>query len=167
MKNHVFIQAHLASKRLPGKVLKKICGKSIVELIAERAYNIKNIDEIILVTGSIEKNKSLVDEVKKIKLSYYCGNEENVLDRFYQASKEFNSDRIIRITGDCPLIDFNIINIGMSIFNRNTYDILSNNRIRTYPLGLNFEIFSKNALQKSWKEVLKDYENEEIFQKTL
>ena len=149
MKNHVFIQAHLASKRLPGKVLKKICGKSIVELIVERAYNIKNIDEIILVTGSVDKNNTLVDEAKKIKISYYCGSEENVLDRFFQASKEFNSDRIIRITADCPLIDFNIINIGMSIFDRNNYDILSNNRRKTYPHGLNFEIFKQSALHNA------------------
>jgi len=167
MKNNLYIQARLNSQRLPGKVLKKICDKSIIELITERVSNIKKIDDIILVTGSEDKNKLILDEAEKIGISYFCGSEENVLDRFYEASQVFDSTNIIRITADCPLIDFNIVNKAISIFEENNYDILSNNRIRTFPHGLNFEIFTKKALQKSWEQALNFYENKEKFLKTF
>lgn len=161
--NHIFIQARMDSKRLPGKVLKKICGKSIIELIVERLRKVQDIDSIILVTGPKEKNESLIDEIERLSISYFCGSEENVLDRFYKASIEFKSNNIIRVTADCPLIDFNVINKGLSVFNKNDCDILSVNRKRTYPHGLDFEIFRSNALRKAWIDNFNAYKNYEEF----
>jgi spore coat polysaccharide biosynthesis protein SpsF len=161
--NHIFIQARIGSKRLPGKVLKKICGKSIIELIVERVSKVEHIDKIVIVTGPKEKNELLINEIKKLDVNYFCGSEENVLDRFYKASLEFKSDNIIRVTADCPLIDFNVINKGFSIFKQNNYDILSNNRIRTYPHGLEFEIFQSDALKIARNDNFSLYKNYEEF----
>jgi len=167
MTNQIFIQARMSSKRFPEKILKKIYNKTLIEILLERLQNVKKIDKILLITGNSEKNEQLVSEAKRLDLEYFCGNENNILDRFYQASKKFNSDNIIRITGDNPLVDYEIVNQGLDIFLENKFDILSNNRIRTYPLGLNFEIFTKNALERSWNENFEKFKNEEEFFKTF
>jgi len=167
MKNHIFLQARLNSTRLPEKVLKKICGKTVIELIVERLRQVDNIDDIILVTGSELENKSLIDEAKKLNLTYFCGNDENILDRFYEASMKFNSDNIIRVTGDCPLIDFNVINKGLKIFLEKDFDILSINRKRTFPDGFDYEIFKKKSLHTSWEDNLKLYKNKSEFYTTF
>jgi len=167
MINQIFIQARIGSKRFPGKVLKKICAKTIIELIIERLEKVKNIDKIILVTGSIDKNKSLVDEARHLKLEYFCGNEDNVLDRMHKASQKYNPDNIVRITADCPLIDFNIINNGLEIFLKNNFDMLSNGRKRTFPHGYDFDIFKKTALKKAWEDNVKKFENIKVFHNTF
>ena len=163
MKTHIFLQARLKSAGLPNKILKKICGKTVFELIIERLKMVKNIDEIILVTDSENLNQSLIEKAKELKINYFCGSDENILDRIYQASKKFSSDTIIRITGDCPLIDFNLINKGLEIFYRLDSDILSVDRKRTYPDGFDFEVFKKEALKISWNDNLKKYKNQEEF----
>lgn len=163
MSTNVYLQARLSSTRLPSKVLKKLGNKTILEIIVERTKRIKNVDNVILVTGDKSKNKSIVDVAKKLELKYFCGNEINVLDRFHEASKLFPSDKIIRITCDNPLIDPKLINQGLEIFLKNNLDILSNDRIPTFPYGLNFEIFRKSALNKSWKENKSKFSNEADF----
>jgi len=167
MKNHIFIQARENSKRFPEKILKKICGESIVTLMLERIKKIQNIDDIFLVTGPKESNKKVISEFKRNGIEYFSGSEENILDRFYQASKLFDSENIIRLTGDNPLLDFNIINHGMGIYLDSNYDILSNNRKKTYPIGLNFEIFSNYILEKSWKMTSKNFSKQSDFVKTF
>ena len=157
----------MGSSRLPGKVLKKICNKTILELIYERLKNISNIENIILVTGSLEQNQPLIDEAKKINLDYFCGNEENILDRFFNASKKYSSDNIIRVLADCPLVDFKLINNAIQIFNNNEFDILSIARKRTFPHGLDFEIFKKKALEISWNDKLNEIGNLDEFQSTF
>jgi len=167
MTNQIFIQARIGSTRFPRKILKKIYNKTLLEILLERLQNVKKIEKILLITGNSEKNEHLVAEAKRLNLEYFCGNENNILDRFYQAGKKFNSENIIRITGDNLLIDYEIVNQGLDIFLEKKFDILSNNRIRTYPLGLNFEIFTKNALERSWMENLEKFKNEEEFFKTF
>jgi spore coat polysaccharide biosynthesis protein SpsF len=153
LKLHVYIQAREGSERLPSKILKKICNKSILELILERVKEIKTVEKIILITGSEGKNTNLINEAKRLDLEYFCGNDNNVIDRFYNASKLFGSKNIIRITGDCPLIDFNIVNKGVEIFERNEKQIVSINRIRTFPDGFDFEIFNVEILKESWYDL--------------
>lgn len=167
MKKHLYIQARLCSERLPGKILKKICKKTLIEIIFERSKRIRGIDKIIVVTGPKEKNFQLINELKRLNIEYFCGNEENILDRFYNASLHFQSDIIVRITGDNPLIDSDTISKGLEIFEKNNYDILSVNRIPSFPHGMNFEIFRRNALFKSWKENLKQFNSKEDFYTTF
>ena len=152
MKTQVFLQARMGSKRLPKKVLLKILGKSIVELMCERLRRIKNLDKIVLVTGPLKKNEKLVEEAKKIGIPYFCQSEENVLERFYEASKKYKPTIIIRVTADCPLIDPDLIAKGLRVFLKGGYDIVGNTRVRTYPDGMDFEVFSSKALALSWKE---------------
>lgn len=167
MKNHIFLQARVNSKRFPGKILQKILGKTIIELIVERLRKIKNINQIILVTGPEEKNHLLIEEARRLNLDIFCGSEENILDRFYEASKKFGSDIIIRVTGDCPVIDFNVINKGVQLFSENKYDVLTITQKRTFPDGFDFEIFKKEALHTSWRDILSNFESREKFCETF
>ena len=167
MKIVVFLQARINSKRFPAKVLKKILGKTVIELIVERLRKIKRIDNIVLVTGPQEKNKLLIDEAKKLNLEYYCGSEENILDRMYKASLKINPDIIIRITSDCPLIDFNVINKGLDIFLKSQFDILNNNKVRTFPHGFDFEIFKNETLHMAWQDNRKKFKNKDEFYHTF
>lgn len=165
--NHVYIQARIGSKRFPKKILKKILKKSIIELIIERVQRIENIDKIIVVTGPKEKNLELIKKVSQLGIEIFCGSEENVLDRFYKASNKYKSKNIIRITADCPLLDFNLINQGFKIFSEKNVDILSNVRNRTYPHGLDFEIFTNHALKIAWEDSFSQFKNYEKFRDTF
>jgi spore coat polysaccharide biosynthesis protein SpsF len=164
MNTHIFLQARINSSRLPSKIMKKIMGKTVIELTIERISQIKDITEIIVVTGPKEKNTELIKEIERLGIKYFCGNEENILDRFYKASLNFKSDIIIRITADCPLISSEIIDKGLKKFKNNNYDVLSNNRIRTFPHGMNFEIFNKKSLELAWKNVRKGFSTIEKFE---
>jgi len=165
--NQIFLQARLCSQRLPGKVLMKLEKMSVLEFLVERLKKIKNIEKIVLVTGSYHKNKLLITEAERLNLEFFCGNENNLLDRMYQASKKFNPDNIIRITGDCPLIDPKLISDGLEIFLEKEIDILSNARKRTFPDGFDFEIFRKNILLKSWESLKKESGNEKFLSKDI
>ena len=164
MKTHIFLQARMRSTRLPAKTMKKICGKTVLELIIERLRRVKNIDDIILVTGHEDVNKELIDAAKKINIQHFCGSDENILDRIFHASMKFGSEIIIRVTGDCPLIDFNVISKGLEIFSKVNPDILSVDNKRTYPDGFDFEIFTNKALRNSWEDNKKNFSSDKEFE---
>jgi spore coat polysaccharide biosynthesis protein SpsF len=162
MSKHIFIQSRLDSKRLPGKILYRICGKSILEIIVEKAKKIEQIDKIVLITGEKSKNEKLIDEANRLGLEVFTGNNENILDRIFKASIKYNSDIIIRLTGDNPLIDFNIINDGLDLFQNNNFDFLNIDK-KTYALGLNFEIIRQSMLASYWSTYFDSYPNENTF----
>jgi len=159
MINHFYIQAKQESKRFPNKVLKKICNKSLIQLIAERLNRLDKIGSIVVVTGEKNKNALLIQEIEKLGLDYFSDNEENILDRFYNASINWKSDNIIRITADNVLFDINIIEKCYNIFKNNNYDFVSIDK-NQFPIGLNFEIFKQKVLEKSWFESRKKFKNE-------
>lgn len=149
----------MGSTRLPGKVMEKILGKSVVELTVERLKKVKNADEIVLATSLDPRNDVLVEEAEKFEIDCYRGSEENVLDRFFQTCKKFKFDVVVRVTGDCPLIDPGVIDRGIESFRKNEVDMVSNTLKRTFPHGLDVEVFAADALEKAWlaeKKRLKD-----------
>jgi len=166
-KYHIFLQARIHSTRLPGKVIIKIEGKSIIELIIERLKKVNCVDGIFLITGPYSENRLLVEEANRLDIGYFCGCEENLLDRYYNASLKFNSENIIRVTADCPLIDADLINKGISIFDENNNDILSVGRIKSYPHGLDFEIFNTKTLQNAWKDIFTSYADDQKFKNSF
>tara|TARA_Y100000590_G_scaffold124119_2_gene142021 strand:- start:76 stop:825 length:750 start_codon:yes stop_codon:yes gene_type:complete len=156
----IFIQARENSTRFPKKILKKISKKSILEIILERISMIKNTDNIVLVTGPEQSNSSLAKEANRLGIDVFFGEEENILDRFWNAAKHYKSNYIIRITGDCPLLDFDLVNKGIEIFfSDKKIDLLTNTKKRTYPHGFDFEIFTGDSLRKSWEKVVQNLED--------
>ena len=163
---HIFLQARQNSTRFPNKILKKISDKTIFELIIERLQKI-NDSKIFLITGPKEKNSELIKKSIDCNIEYFSGNENNVLDRFYNAIKKFNSKKIIRITGDCPLIDNKLINLTQTIFNKNNYDLINNYSPRTFPHGYDFEIFNSDIVKITWKKIMNTFSDKILFESSV
>ena len=166
MKVVCLVQARVGSTRLPGKILKEICGKTILYHEIDRLKKCKEIDEIVIATTDKEDDDKIVNEAKKLSVKYFRGSENDVLSRFYYSAKENNADIIVRVTSDCPCIDFEILD-KMLIYFKDKYkekqiDYLSNTINRTYPRGYDIEIFTFSALEKSYINAEKEYEREHV-----
>ena len=105
MKVVAIVQARMGSTRLPNKVMKLINGVPMIELLLGRLSKATLIDQIVVATSIDDRNKVLVDHVQKIGYACEQGSENDVMDRYIQAGKKYQADIIIRITGDCPLVD--------------------------------------------------------------
>ena len=146
------IQARTRSERLPNKVLKEIENLPMICHIINRVKKAKNIDQIILATSNTETDKILLDIAKKFKIIGFAGDEKDVLDRFYNAAITYAANPIVRITGDCPLVDPILLDKMVEFYQANDYDYMSNTIERTFPDGLDIEIFSSEVLKISNKE---------------
>ena len=146
------VQARMGSKRLPNKMLKRIGNKSLIELVINRLSRSKKVNEIILATSIDPNNDLLVKHVEDLGYKCFRGSEENVLERYFLAAKEVNADIIVRITGDCPLIEYSIVDLAIKKFLDNKIDYVSNTNPPSYPDGLDVEVFSYKALKKAYKE---------------
>lgn len=143
------IQARTDSSRLPNKVLEIIEDKPLLWHVINRAKQVKNVDQIILITTRREIDEKLIDIANESQILSFRGDELDVLNRHYQCALEFNADPIIRITSDCPLIDPVLVEEILELFSSNNYDFVSNTISSTYPDGLDTEIFSFMALKQA------------------
>lgn len=164
MKIVCIVQARVGSTRLPGKVLKKICGKTVLEHDIDRLKRIKNIDELVIATTTLEKDNSIVQECERLGVEHFRGSEEDVLSRYYYAAKKHMADVIVRVTSDCPLIDSEVSEkiIQFYIDNKKNYDYVSNTIERTYPRGLDTEVFSFISLEKAFNESISKRDREHV-----
>ena len=156
------IQARCNSIRLPNKIMRKIAGMPAIELLHKRLKLSKEIDNIVIATSKNQANKKLINLCKKKKINYYLGTENNVLKRYFYASKEFKADIIVRITGDSILIDPRLVDKIIRIFKINKVDYVSNCEPPTFPDGLDIEVFSKKCLEKTYRQVKKDFDKEHV-----
>ena len=158
----ILIQARLTSTRLPGKVLKKIGNRTALKMLLDRLKKTKSVRNIVIILPKNKKNNFLQKYVKTLGYKTFRGSENNVLDRYYKASKKFNSENIIRITSDCPFIDVATLNKMVEIFASLDYDYMSNIDPRTFPKGLDIEIFTFKTLKKSWSLAKTKYDKEHV-----
>lgn len=141
MKVVAIIQARLGSTRLPNKVMKEVNGKPLIEILLSRLSKSKSINQIVIATSINKENDLLQKFVEKLGYKVYRGSEQNVLERYYLAAKETGADVVIRITGDCPLIDPKVVDEVVSEFLKGGVDYCSNINPPTYPDGLDTEVF--------------------------
>jgi spore coat polysaccharide biosynthesis protein SpsF len=146
------LQARMTSQRLPGKVLKTILGRPMLELQIERILRCKKIDQLIVATSFNPEDDPIEVLCEKIEIPYFRGDLENVLDRFYQAARQHNPQHIVRLTGDCPLTDPILIEALIEFYLSRGSDYASNCQEPTLPDGLDAEIFSFAVLEQSWRE---------------
>lgn len=158
------IQARMSSTRLPGKVLKKIGGRTLLEILVERVRHTTLVDKIVIATSDRVKDEKIVNLAKKLKLDHFQGSENDVLDRYYQSAKKFKADTIIRITGDCPLMDSAVIDLIVGFYNKNKdkFDYVSNIHPPTFPDGMDVEVFPFSVLERSWKSARLPSEREHV-----
>jgi spore coat polysaccharide biosynthesis protein SpsF len=158
------VQARTGSTRLPGKVLKKICGKTVLEHVIDRLKRVKNIDKIVVATTLLERDNAIVEEAERLNVYYFKGSERDVLSRYYYAAKENSTDVVVRVTSDCPLISNEVTEkvIQYYLDNNFKYDYVSNTIDRTYPRGLDTEVFSFNALERAFNEAKSERDREHV-----
>jgi spore coat polysaccharide biosynthesis protein SpsF (cytidylyltransferase family) len=163
------IQARMSSSRLPGKVLKKIVGEPVLWHVINRLKEAKLVDAILVATTSNALDKPLINLMHSIGIQSYAGSEQDVLDRYYQASKISRADVVVRITSDCPLLDPKVVDTVISYFLNNDFDYASNTCggfnsgcKETYPDGLDTEVFSFAALENAWKNAVLQSEREHV-----
>jgi spore coat polysaccharide biosynthesis protein SpsF len=151
MKVSIIIEARLGSKRLPNKIIYRIKKYLFLEYLIKRLKQSKTINEIIIATTNLPQDNKIVQIAKKNKIKFYRGSENNVLKRVIDTAKHFKCKTIARVTSDCPIIDFTIVDQAVQMFKFNKCDYLSNAWIRGYPDGMDIEIFDLKTLIKSYK----------------
>jgi len=159
------IQARTSSTRLPRKVLKELpynSGITCLEQVIRRLKKSKRLNEIIIATTEGKEDDDIVEIAQKESVKYFRGSKENVLSRYYFAAKENNIDVIVRITSDCPCIDLDIIDLAIDAHINKMADYTSNTLTRTYPHGLDVEVFNFSVLEEAYKKATKDYEKEHV-----
>jgi spore coat polysaccharide biosynthesis protein SpsF len=155
-------QARVGSSRLPAKVLKEIDKKPLLQLHLERASQSKMIDGLVVATTTEPDADKIAAIVQKMKLGIYHGSSEDVLDRYYQAAKNFHADYVVRITSDCPLLDAQLMDDVIRFAMDQKVDYVSNTLKPSFPDGQDVEVFRFSALEKAWKEARLQSEREHV-----
>ena len=160
------IQARMGSSRLPGKVLKQICGQPMLGWVVKRASRSRLISSIIVAT-TIDPGDDMIEAFCKSEgIPCFRGSEFDVLDRYYQAAKAQHADIVVRLTADCPFIDAALIDETIEKLLETKADFAANRLPppyqRTYPIGLDTEVATFKALETAWKLAEKPFEREHV-----
>lgn len=153
-KTGVIVQARMGSTRLPGKMLFPLAGKPVLEQVLARLRRCQAVDHVIVATSVEPKDDPIAAWADWLEVPCFRGNEEDVLERFYLAAVEHRLDVILRVCADCPLIDSDLTDAMVRRFHElnalhEPCDYLTNILERTYPRGLDVEVFSFDALKKA------------------
>jgi spore coat polysaccharide biosynthesis protein SpsF len=167
MKTVAVIQARIGSTRLPGKVMKTLNGKTVLGHVISRVKACSLVDEVVVATTVSPQDDTIVAESGRHGAMHFRGSEDNVLERYFLAAKQFRADIIVRVTSDCPLFDPHTLSKMLQHFQNNALDgrnidYLSNTLTRTFPRGLDAEIFTLDALQRAMQEASQPYEFEHV-----
>lgn len=157
------LQARMGSSRLPNKVLLRIKGKTLLELYINRVKQSRLIDKIVIATTRQSEDDVIEKIASKLDIACFRGSEHDLLDRYYQCAKKYHADIVVRITPDDPFVDYQVIDRAIQILKDNQVDFVTNHFEPTYPEGLDVEVYSIHAMEKSWKEAKLLSEREHVF----
>ncbi len=166
MKVVAIIQARMSSTRLPGKVLKLATGRTMLDRMVERVRKARTTNHVIVATTTDPSDNAIVRACAKLGVEVYRGSLHDVLDRFYQAALVHKAGVIVRLTGDCPLIDPSLIDEVVTALIQKDADFACNRLpppfTRTYPIGLDVEACTFKALEQAWREAKEKHEREHV-----
>ena len=162
MKYLVMIQARCGSTRLPNKVMKDLCGKPALQRMIERVQRSKLVDEVMVVTSIEKNNLPILKLCANLGVRVGVGSEDDVLDRYYQTAKLLKPEYIIRLTADCPCFDAELLDDALSSIKEDTdyLGMLS----ESFADGLDIQIITYKALERSWREAVHSFEREHVTQ---
>lgn len=152
----------MGASRFPGKPLKEVLGKPLLFYQIERLKRVSHADQIVVATTLHERDDAIVEFCHRMNVDVFRGSENDVLERYYLAAKQFHADVVVRITGDCPLIDPEIVDRVIQYFLINKFDYVSNSLVRTYPRGMDVEVLSFKSLEKARKLAKAEPEREHV-----
>ncbi|MBA4375088.1 MAG: acylneuraminate cytidylyltransferase [Anaerolinea sp.] len=160
------IQARMSSTRLPGKVLLDLGGRPVLCRMIERVKMAKRVDQVIVATTIEPSDDPIVALCKNECIPVFRGSLPDVLDRYYQAALLYNADIIVRLTGDCPLIDPELIDQTVDALFSAKADFTCNRLPppfkRTYPIGVDVEVCTLDALKRAWQEAVEKHDREHV-----
>ena len=162
MKIVAVVQARMGSTRLPNKVMKPICGIPMIELLLNRLARSKEVDQIIVATSVDSRNMPLVEHVRMLGFACEQGSENDVLDRYVQAAKKHQADVVVRITGDCPIVDSDLVDEAIRQFKTANVDYFTNAIPPTYPDGLDIEVCTFKALEQANQDTTDPFDREHV-----
>lgn len=157
----------MGSTRLPGKVLRMLGGKTVLAHVIERAKAIRGADGVVVATSALADDDRIEQEALLNGAAVFRGSESDVLDRYHGAATESRADVVIRITSDCPLLDSTVVSAMLKKFldgkgRGEELDYMSNGLRRTFPRGLDAEIFIREALERAQRDARQPYEREHV-----
>ena len=160
----IVVQARMTSKRLPGKVMRLVDGRPLMGYLIERLSRVELADDIVIATTTNAEDDPIVEFCEEKGVRYYRGSEHDVLARYYEAAQICHADVIVRVTSDCPLIDPAVIDQALSkyIHHYPRFEFLSNTIQRTYPRGMDVEIFSWESLEQAYHKATEEEEREHV-----
>ena len=157
------IQARLGSTRSPGKTMKLIGNKPLLEYSVDRAKQARYIDKVIVATTTSTKDHLISEWCEEKGIVFFRGSEDDVLDRYFQTASYFGAETIVRITSDCPFVDPEVTDLLILTQKVLSADYVSNRlKKRTWPHGLDVEVFTFNALETAWKNGKEKREREHV-----
>lgn len=157
------IQVRMGSTRLPGKSLAEIEGKPMLWHVVERTKQAKKVDKVVIATTVLSEDDAIANLAKEMDVDCFRGDVNDVLDRYYQTAKKFSADVIVRVTGDCPVVDPKLIDKTIGVFLEGGYDHVSTSYPKaTFPDGLDVAVFNFSSLEKAWKEAKLISEREHV-----
>ena len=158
------IQARMGSSRLSGKIMLEACNKPLLKHMIERIQFTETVDEIVVATSTNKHDDIIEDFCKENKILCFRGSENDVLSRYKMAADMVHADIIVRLTSDTPLLDHIILDKVVQVYTKNKYDYVSNclPLPRTYPDGMNVEVFSKKILDEIYHNAKKPSEREHV-----
>ena len=151
-KTVAIVQARMSSSRLPGKVLEPLNDMPLIIFMLERLKKCTKVDHICLATSEEESDGKLAAAVEKAGFSVFRGSLNDVLDRFYTVAKKYRADFVVRLTGDCPLIDHDLVDRLIADIEDGEFDYISNIDPPTFPDGLDCEVVTMEALTRAFNE---------------
>ena len=149
MKTVVTIEARMSSSRLPGKPLFEVCGIPMLGHLVSRLARVASVDQIVLATTTNPADDPLVEYAKTLNIGIFRGAELDVMGRVVNAGRAFDADVIVEITGDCPIIDPEIVEQAIRTYHKNTASYVGNQHIRSYPDGMDVQVFALSTLARS------------------
>ena len=157
---NAIIQARMSSRRFPGKVLKLLGGKAVIEHVVERTKACGNVNEVIVATSDTPEDDAIENWCTRHNIKLSRGSLDDVLDRFKKTIDLYPCDAILRITADCPAIDPRLINEVVEGFRKGDYDQYG--LVGKFPDGLDCCVFSNKAIQIAWQESTLPSEREHV-----
>ncbi|WP_029421613.1 cytidylyltransferase domain-containing protein [Alicyclobacillus macrosporangiidus] len=160
----IITQARMSSTRLPGKVLKEVLGQPLLVYHIERLKRVPSATQVVVATTTNPADDAIVRVCEASGCAYVRGSEEDVLSRYHLAARAYSADIVVRVTSDCPLIDPAVVDriIRYYVEHRERMDYVANTVERTYPRGMDTEVFSFQALEEAHREAKLGYEREHV-----
>jgi len=156
------VQARMGSVRFPGKVMQSLANKTVIEILISRLKKAKRIDQIVVATTTENSDDPLATLLESKNISVVRGDRDDVLGRYVKAAKKTKAGVVVRITGDCPLVDSELVDALVADYQKGGADYVSNINPPTFPDGLDIEVFSHEALLKANARVKQKKQREHV-----